>query len=62
MVTSSDTSCLSPSSEPVTVVGRLYDFIPADVIIAQLIVMAPQGPRKLQEMGEVASRTVSSGT
>lgn len=59
-----DTSCLSPSSELVTVVGRpgLYDFIPADVIIAQLTVMVPQGPRKLQWMGEEASRTVSCAT
>lgn len=65
LVTRGDTSCLSPSSELVAVVARprLYDFIPADVIIAQLIVMVPQGQRKkLQEMGEVASRRVSSVT
>lgn len=48
MVTGGDTSCLSPSSELVTVVGRpgLYDFIAADVISAQLIVMVPQGLRR----------------
>lgn len=64
MVTSGDTSCLSPSSELVTVVRRpgLYGFIAADVIIAQLIVMDPQGLKKLQQMGEEASRTVSSVT
>lgn len=46
-----DTPCLSPSSELVTVVGRpgLYDFAAADVIIAELIVMAPHGAvKKLQ--------------
>lgn len=41
---------LSPSSGLVTVVrtSQFYDFIPADVIIAQLIVMIPQRLKELQ--------------
>jgi len=41
---------LSPSSGLVTVVGRpqFYDFVPADVVITQLIVMIPQRLKELQ--------------
>lgn len=40
---------LSPSSGLVTVVGRpqFYDFVPGDVIIAQLIVMIPKRLKEL---------------
>lgn len=55
---------LSPSSGLVTVVGRpqFYDFVSADVIIAQLIVMIPLRLKESQYMGEMASTTTSSVT
>lgn len=55
---------LSQSAGLVTMAGRpqFYDYIPADVIIAQLIVMSPQRLKELQYMGEMASIKTSSET